>query len=146
MNRFSRLLLTASVFAVAACENEPSAPFPAAFAKAERSCGAADGPAVNIFLSDTQFASDTPEVPYVRIWIQQSVTTLAGKSFQVPAQASATFHRSGPAPEDATSGTVVISSVAADTTVSGTVSVRFGTLEVSKQFTAPWRSRTFLCG
>jgi hypothetical protein len=146
MNRFTQLLFTTSVFALAACENQPSAPFPAAFAKAERSCGAADGPAVTIFLSDVPFSSDTPEVPYVHIWIQQSVMSLAGKSLQVPAEASATFHRSGPAPEGATSGTVVITSVAADTTVSGTVSVRFGDLEVSKQFTAPWRSKTFLCG
>jgi hypothetical protein len=146
MSHVTRLFLATAALAAAACRNEPRAPFPAAFAAAERSCGAADGPAVNIFVSDIQFATETPDPPYVRIWIQQSVTTLAGKTLQVPAQASAIFYRSGPAPEEATSGTVVISSVGADTTVSGTVSVRFGDLTVSKQFTAPWRSRRVLCG
>lgn len=146
MSRFTRLFVAASVIAVAACRDKPTAPFPLAFASAERSCGAADGPAVTILLSDSQFATETPDPPYVHLWIQQSVTTLAGKSFQLPAQASATLFRSGPAPEGATSGTVVIASVSADTTVSGSVEARFGDLVVTKQFTASWRSKQILCG
>jgi hypothetical protein len=146
MTRFTRLLVAISAMTAAACRDEPIAPFPLAFASAERSCGAADGPAVAILLSDSQFATETPDPPYVHLWIQQSVTSIAGKTFQLPAQASATLFRSGPAPEGATSGSVFISSVSADTTVSGSVSARFGDLLVTKQFTASWRSKQILCG
>jgi hypothetical protein len=146
MSHFTRLFVAISAVTAAACTDEPTAPFPLAFASAQRSCGAADGPAVTILLSDTQFATENPDPPYVHVWIQQSVTTLAGKSFQLPAQASAILHRSGPAPEEATSGTVVIASVSADTTISGSVEARYGDLVVSKQFTASWRSKQILCG
>jgi hypothetical protein len=146
-----RVLSLAAVAAVAitlGCEPNPVEPgsesMPNAYA--ERSCGAADGPAVNIVLWSKEFASLGAATPNVWIWIEESVMDLAGTTWNLPKDASAWYNKSNYAQEPATAGSIVIHSVGADTSIAGSATMVFGDRRVESEFTATWRSNKILCG
>lgn len=119
-------------------------------AAAARSCAPNDGPAAVIYLSGAQVESLEPSPPFIRIAIWQSTEALANRSWSLTASAGeggAWFQSTTDVFEIASSGNVRVTRVSADTSLEGTVDVTFPTAgRIRGGFTAPWISRTTLCG
>lgn len=149
-----RPLASAVIIAIAplACTSSsiPGPPVGLNHAVAMPACGPADGPAVEIYLTPTPFEASDPALPYVRIYIWQSLTNLTERTWIVGGDqpgGSAWYHSS---PNDiivATSGSVTVNRVAPDKTIEGSADLRFaGGRRVRGGFRAAWRERTMLCG
>jgi hypothetical protein len=119
-------------------------------AVAARSCAPNDGPAAVIYLSDAEVESLEPLPPYIRIVIWQPAGALANRSWSLSASAGeggAWFHSTTEVHETASSGSVRVSTVSADTSLEGTVDVTFPTAgRIRGGFTARWIARPALCG
>lgn len=119
-------------------------------AAATRFCAPNDGPAAVIYLSDGEVESLDPSPPFIRIAIWQPAGALANRSWSLRASAgegAAWFHSTTSAFEIASSGSVRVTSVSADTSLEGNVDVTFPTAgRIRGGFTAPWIFRPALCG
>ena len=137
--------------AVLACGGGISAPppgFPNALA--QHACGPADGPALAIYLAPEPAESPPPATPYVRVFIDQSVDQLDGRSWPVNGRESrgGARYQSGPDTfENATSGFVSASSASGGKVIEGTVNLTFPKAgHVAGGFRAPVFENSFLCG
>jgi hypothetical protein len=121
-----------------------------AHAAATRFCGPTDGPAVAIYLSPVPVESLQPPTPYVRVAVWQPLERLAGGSWLVAIGDTAAAAWYFTAPGDfavATSGQVTVDLVEPDTTLQGSVDLRFPSAgRVTRSFRAAWISRAPLCG
>jgi len=107
-------------------------------------CGPADGPAVRILIAERPIASLTPPPPYASIYIDGSIDALQPGTYTMP-KVGAGWWESATEFESATSGGVEITSVTADHTISGTVTLRFPSHTVTGPFVAPWRTNPITC-
>lgn len=114
------------------------------FATASPSCGPADGPAVEITLA----ASDNPAgTPRANVAIYTSLASLTGRWTLSPDVGVASYQTATGTGELARSGTVVIESVDAANTVTGTVQLVFPDAGMIRgRFRATWIARTVRCG
>ena len=134
------------------CSQEGSLGPPDGFSHAAitRSCGPTDGAAVTIYLSATPVESLELPAPYVRLAIFRPLDALVGRSWSLAgddSEGAGWFHPTTTTYELVSTGTVRVTSVADDSTVEGTVDVRFpGTGRIRGGFTAPWIHSTALCG
>jgi hypothetical protein len=113
-----------------------------------RTCGPADGPAVAIFLASSPVESFDPTPPYVRIYIAESLETLAGRSWPVGgsgAQAGAWYHRTATDQELALAGLVSVVAVGADNSVEGWADITFSNGRIQNAFRAQFVATTQLC-
>lgn len=113
-------------------------------ATASPSCGPADGPAVEITLA----ASDNPAgTPRANVAIYTSLSTLKGRWTLAPDVGVASYMTAAGTGELARSGTVVIETVDAANTVTGTVQLVFPDAGMIRgRFRATWIARTVRCG
>ena len=111
-------------------------------------CGPADGPATGITLARQPIPPAGPRFPYVVMMIEEPLSALAGRTFLVGSggTAGATYVAGSNAFESASTGRVIISSVDADSTIHGEVSLSFSSRRVIEAFRADWIPRTMLCG
>ena len=112
-------------------------------------CGPADGPATAILLARDPIEGLDPSRPYVRVVIQRQASALPGTAWIVGSMlgdVSAVYSTASGATEQARSGTVRITSVAAQERVEGNVELRFPSHVVSGGFSAPWIESFILCG
>jgi hypothetical protein len=120
------------------------------FAQAIASCGPADGPTVEVFLSATAF-DNPPAAPYLRLVFPASLSQLKAQRFPVDGKYDAAYalkvEGGSNAIATATSGALTVNAVRADSTIDGAIDVRFtdGT-RVRQSFLAAWRGRRILCG
>lgn len=68
---------------VAACGSDAVTGPDMPYAAVTPACGAADGPALAIYLAHAPITSLEPSPPYVRIFIEQPINQLAGRSWTV---------------------------------------------------------------
>lgn len=90
-------------------------------------CGSAGGPAVGIYLARDPI-SGAPSTPYVRIYLEQSVTAISGRTWTLAGTASdgnAWFQSTPSNNELATGGYMIVNSVGSDNTIEGTVDLTF---------------------
>lgn len=113
-------------------------------------CGPADGPATAIYISPEPVGSLTPSTPFVRIYVPVAVEQLSDHSWPISdgnSEATAWFHSTHASMETATTGYMIVSSVASDKTIEGSVNLWFpGAGRVRGGFRATWVARTMLCG
>ncbi len=146
------VLIIAAMLLVAGCNSDDALSPPVGFvhAAATRSCGPADGPAVAIYLAAEAIATLEPATPYVRIDVWKAADALVGTWSLSPTSAhgaAARLQASHGSIESATGGTVVVSAVGGDSTITGSVDLQFPSSgRVHGAFSARWISRTFLCG
>lgn len=146
------LLLCGILACAAACGNDdiPAPPEGLAHALGTRSCGPADGPAVAIYLTAAPEVSLEPPTPFVRIDVWESVDRVTTRPWDVDAGSMtgvASYHPTTGAIEVATRGRILVTAVAADTTLVGTVDLDFPTAgRISGGFRAVWLSSAPLCG
>ncbi len=146
------VLIVAAMLFVSGCNSDDplSPPVGFAHAAATRSCGPADGPAVAIYLAPEAIATLEPATPYIRIDVWQAADALVGTWSLSATSAHGAASRFqvalGPI-ESATAGTVVVSAVGRDSTITGSVDLQFPSSgRVHGAFSARWIARTFLCG
>jgi hypothetical protein len=120
------------------------------YVNATNSCAPADGPAVSIYLSAKPFTGSQVDQPYVAFNIWTGLRELSGRPYRL-AQNSNDGFGSYYADQDRraglVTGTVLITRVAPDSSVHGTVDVQLtdGTRFV-RDFVAPWRPTRTFCG
>lgn len=137
---------------LAACTAEPAGPLPPAFAQARatRTCGPADGPAVAIYLAGAAITAVDPPAPFIRVALWQGISEITRQDWPLAdtsSLGSAWYFPDAASPQATTGGTLHISSIGTDSSVTGTITVDFpGIGRVSGGFHAPWLSRTVLCG
>ena len=146
-----RMALALALVAVLACGADSAVgPSTLSYAVATGSCAPNDGPAVALLLSASPIVSLSPTGPYVAVNVWEPLGALAGQSLSVASGASLGFgvyYKTAGINEGASEGTLTVTSVAADSTVTGIVDLTFPTSgHVSGPFTAKWIPRTFLCG
>ena len=152
MARVPLMFAATSVLLLMGCNsdglNAPPPGFP--HAAAARFCGPTDGPAVAIFLSGAPTFSFAPPPPYVRVAVWQPLDRLTGQSWSLGGaepEGGAWFFVTEGTFEFATSGEVIVTAVSADTTVEGTLDVRFPRAgRVRGGFKARWLSGRPVCG
>ena len=119
-------------------------------AAAARSCAPDDGPAVDIYLATARIEALAPAVPYVRLTIWQPLAAIRGRTWTLStgsSEGAAQLVTQTDTFESASAGTVNITAVLPDTTVEGTVSLRFARAgRVRGTFRGTWISRSALCG
>jgi ABC-type Fe3+-hydroxamate transport system substrate-binding protein len=146
------VLIVTAMLLVAGCNSDDALSPPVGFAHAAatRSCGPADGPAVAIYLAPAAIATLEPATPYIRIDVWKAADALVGTwslSATSAHGAASRFQDSLGSIESATGGTVVVSAVGSDSTITGSVDLQFPSSgRVHGAFSARWISRTFLCG
>lgn len=147
-----QVLIVAAIMSVAGCTSEDVLAPPVGFthAAATRSCGPADGPAVALYLAADAIDTLEPATPYVRIDVWKAADALVGTWSLSPTSAhgvAARYQLSLGSIESATGGTVVVTAVGRDSTITGSVDLQFPSSgRVRGGFSARWISRTFLCG
>ena len=112
-------------------------------------CGPADGPATAVLLARDSIDGLQPPDTYVRVVILRAATELQGTSWIIGTSfddAGAMYFSGDWDAEQATSGTVRITRVVPQQRVEGTVSLRFPSLSVTQEFSAPWIEPFILCG
>jgi hypothetical protein len=127
----------------------PNPPDDFAFAYASPSCAPWDGRAVEILLTEAPSADPEQVRPQLRVAIYPRTSELEGTTYRWPAdQEMATGARcEADSCQTAPAGEVRLSAVRPDSTLEGTVSLRFGPGDVlTGGFRATWRSRRMLCG
>jgi len=133
-----------------ACGDLSGPPADLRHAAANFTCGPADGAATAITLARDPIIATGPTSPYVGIMIDAwPPTALADRTWVVGTDFVGAWYTAGPlaVSEMASLGRVVVSSVGADSTIHGEVSLTFPSRQVVEAFTAPWIHRTgILCG
>lgn len=136
-------LAVLSVMISAACNagDGIGPPLGLAHSTASRACGPTDGPAVAVYLTPTPTTTIHPPPPYVRILVWQPVSEISGR-WDVSADSPDGFAAYVDSParfQPASSGTIRFGTVAADTTLVGTVDLVFtSTRRVRGSFRAVW--------
>ena len=119
------------------------------YAAVTLACGAADGPAVAIYLARAPITSLKPSPPYVRIFIEQSIDQLAGRSWTVggaTADAAAWRTTAEGSVEAAQGGTVRVDAVRDSQDVEGFADLTFPEGgRVRQAFRASWLAEAILC-
>jgi hypothetical protein len=140
------------VLAAGACTAEgilgsPDAP---TYAVAAPTCGPADGPAVAIYLAEAPVDPMDPAPPYVRVVVWQPLDLLATRSWTLndgDEGAAAWYYSGAQSSEVGASGEVRVTAVRADSTVEGTVELRFPVAgRVAGRFRATWVPLSLRCG
>ena len=112
-------------------------------------CGPADGPAVAIYLARDPVTSLQPTTPYVRIYVWQPASALAGRAWLLvgsKSEGGAWFHSTGSDYEFATGGYAIVSSVSSDNTIEGKVNITFPNAgRIRGGFRAVWVPNTVIC-
>jgi hypothetical protein len=131
-----------------ACAGEPATEPPAAFphAAAWPECGPADGAAVTIYLATEPFTTPMPALPYVRIAVWQPARDLPGRTWTLTgdrADGDVAYCSATDLCVSASAGTVTIQSLDADTTITGSADLIFGSRTVTGGFSAEWLPRRF---
>lgn len=142
--RSTLLSLSALLLTLTACDVAPEPRLSHAAAKLQ--CGPADEGFTAIALAAEPINSAQPPYPHVALTLPASVSTLAGKSWDIDAKTLGAWYVTGPGrSEAAVTGHVSITSVDSDLTVVGSVSLRFPSRFVDMPFTAPWLETGMLC-
>jgi hypothetical protein len=131
-----------------ACGSDSVSPAFRAFAYSSvaAQCGAADGPAVAVFLAPTQEGADGQSAPYVRVRAEVPVSQLAGV-WAANSNATAWFQSDASTSEVAKSGYMFVSSVDSDNTITGYVDLQFPNAgHIKTDFRAKFRPNVALCG
>jgi hypothetical protein len=140
---------------LAACgSGSDLAPFPDppdhfAFAYATPSCAPWDGSAVEILLTTMPAGDPEAARPQLRLAVYPRSAELAGTTYRWPDdQLMATGARcDADSCQTAPAGEIRLGTVHPDSTLEGTVTLRFGPGDVlTGGFRAAWRSRRMLCG
>ena len=109
-------------------------------------CGAADGPAVAVFLAPTQEGADGQSAPYVRVRAEVPVNQLQGV-WSTNSNATAWFQSDASTSEVAKTGYMFVSAVDSDNTVTGYVDLQFPNAgHIKTDFRAKFRPLNVLCG
>lgn len=108
-------------------------------------CGPADGPATGIMLARDPIEGLARSYPYLSVVIWEGLSALPGRQWEVDA-ASVRYLRGPGIFQDAIAGTVRVDRVDNDNRVIGSVELRFPSLMLSEQFSAPWVESFILCG
>ena len=147
-------LTSTLTFGLTACGSGSGlAPFPDppddfAYAYAAPSCAPWDGRAVEILLTTAPAADPEEARPQLRLAIYPQTPDLEGTTYRWPADPElATGARcDADSCRTAAAGEIVLTAVYPDSTLEGTVTLRFGPQEVlTGGFRAIWRSRRILC-
>ncbi len=116
---------------------------------ATRSCAPTDGPAVSITWTAAPATGRDVVGPYLQVLLWTGVGELAGRSFRLATDSQdgfARFVRAGGG-EGAVRGSVRITQVGADSSVSGAVDLALDDgSRFARSFVAPWISTQMLCG
>ena len=150
-----RVVMLPLALLLASCNSEndlslPAPPpgFPTAYAM--RDCAPADGPALRLYLAAEPSEALPPPAPFVDVAVWQGVGALSGKRVEWNGPSSAGTARrctTAEACEPATQVVLQFRPVAADTSVTGTMTLTFADgATVTGGFNAAWRSATMLCG
>lgn len=120
------------------------------YARATNTCAPTDGPAVSIILSARPLRGSSVDQPYVAINIWTGLRDLSGHPYRLAQNSNdgfGTYNADRDGPAGKVTGTVVITGVAPDSSVLGTVDVRLsdGT-RFLRDFKAPWRPTRTFCG
>jgi len=140
------------VAALASCSSSATSSPPAGFssAVATRSCGPTDAIAVEVFLADATTGNAVPAPPYIAISLWESLEQITQQDWPLTgsaARGAATYHASSTESESATSGSLHITTINADSSITGTVTLDFPVAgHVAGSFHAAWWSRTVTCG
>jgi hypothetical protein len=130
---------------------EPAAgPAPYSYAFAMPDCAPWDGPAVVLYLLDSDSDALPPATRHVRVTIWKGAAELAHHTFHWPANpqpgAAAQCSSAGSC-EAVVEGQIAFGAVAPNSFVEGELDLRFGNGErVRRAFKAAWRARRVLCG
>jgi hypothetical protein len=146
--KLHRIAAAALAAAVLGCGDGLSPPFGFEHAAAMRTCGPLDGAALAIVISRSPITSvGNPPTPSLGVGVWVSLEAATGKTWSLGDEAWAVFQARPGSTEAATFGSVRISSVSADSTVTGMVDLRFPSMgAVRGTFSAPLIRNTFLCG
>ena len=130
---------------------EPAAePAPYAYAFAMPDCAPWDGPAVVLYLLDSNSDPVPPATRHVRVTIWKSAADLAHRTFRWPASpepGEGAQCSSADSCEAVIQGQIAFGAVAPNSFVEGELDLRFGNGErVRKAFKAAWRPRRISCG
>ncbi len=134
---------------VLACGSEsiPGPPKGLPYSAAFRTCGPADGPAVGIILASGPIQASSAPTPYVRMMITQPLEQIVDHSWSVDDGMGASYVAAPNELESAVSGAVTIRAIGPDSSVLGSVLLRFPTRgQISGGFTARWINISPLCG
>ena len=150
LTRLMRLGIAAGIAAATVgCSDTFAPPEGLDFAAATRSCGPADGPAVVIYLASERIESLDPSAPFVRVYVDQSLETLAGRSWLlagVNANGAAWYYSSATEFEVATIGGMRVEKVEEDNTIVGLVDLIFPDAgRIRGEFRAVWVPNTVIC-
>jgi hypothetical protein len=142
--KFGAAALVLAASGLAACEGSGVLPPPRGLphAVAARSCGAADGPTVAIYLTNREVESLPVDAPFLQISVSGSIQQAAGHSWRMDGHHHdnwAALQRNPSTRQMATSGFVIVFEVTADSVVKGDVLLEFadGT-RIDGGFAARW--------
>jgi len=144
-----RLTSLYALLLVLACGSEsiPGPPTDLPYSAAFRTCGPADGPAVGIILASGPIQASSAPTPYVRMMITQPLEQIVDHSWSVDDGMGASYVAAPNELESAISGAVTIRAIGPDSSVLGSVLLRFPTRgQISGGFTARWINISPLCG
>jgi hypothetical protein len=138
----------------AACGDDGAGPLPAPpdgypFAYATNGCGPTDGPATRVIFTSESVTELPAAVPRVEVTIYRRASELQGKRFVISGSSNEGQAARCDAESRCEPATTSISfrANAADTVLSGTVSLRFGDgTTVSGGFDAAWKRTELVCG
>lgn len=150
MTRFHRAGIGALLLLGAACAAEPPVGpnWTPLYARATRSCGPADGPAVAVYLTPEPVTALEPPPPYYRLDVWRPLESASG-TWEVGAGAddAAAVHRSDGGFEMATGGTFRIDPVSPTKAFSGRADITFaGGDRLETVFYATWLPTEMPCG
>ncbi|HET7040164.1 MAG TPA: hypothetical protein VFH97_09760 [Gemmatimonadales bacterium] len=146
-----RGVLMAALALACGSQEAPAPPAGFAHAAAGRNCGPADGPAVSIYLTPQPVDRLDPAPPFVHLYLWRGLWDLAGRTWSLAgneAEGSAQYCAAAGQCESASSGSIRITAVDADSTIRASVTLRFpGAGEIGGGIVARWISRTMVyCG
>jgi len=125
-------------------------PAPYSYAFAMPDCAPWDGPAVVLYLLDSNSDNVPPATPHVRVTIWKGAPELAHRTFRWPANpqpGAAAQCSSADSCEAVIEGQITFGAVDPNRFVEGELNLRFGSGErVRKAFKAAWRPRRIGCG
>jgi len=137
-------LVSFAALAVACGPSEPANEL--RYAAAMLGCGPVDQPVTIIALAHEPIRSAQLPGDAVRITIQQPVSGLAGRTWQIGSQAGAFYLVGGDVQVSAIAGSVTVTQVDATNRVDGRVNLQFPSSLIAMEFSAPWIDSGLRCG
>jgi len=142
--RYRFWIITFTAVALVACE--ATSPLQETQAVAMFRCGPADQGGTAILLTPDPISPLYPPASRVEVTILASVTTLAGRTWNMNTDTAGAWNIvGGDGLESATSGHITVASVDAARTVTGSVELHFPSTTVATDFTAPWVENGVTC-